>query len=190
MSQSSGSSYRSYTLEEYEHLEEGDDVRSELSRGRLVREPRPGALHSHIVMELAVLLRDFTRAHDLGMVVVEGGFRLSADPPTVRGPDIAFIAKERLPAFPPAGWWPFAPDLAVEIISPAGRLSDLHEKIFEYFEAGTRAVWVVDTRNRSVTVYNSLTDIAIVRAPAVLTGGMVLPGLKLSLDAFLPPAEP
>ena len=50
MSQSSGSSYRSYTLEEYEHLEEDDDVRSELSLGRLEREPRPGAPRSHIIM--------------------------------------------------------------------------------------------------------------------------------------------
>lgn len=184
---SSGRSHRSYTLEEYERLEEPDEFRSELSRGRLVREPRPGALHSHIVMELGVLLREFVRALSLGTIVVEGGFRLSEDPPIVRGPDIGFIAQERLPTSVPASWWPLAPDLAIEIVSPAGTLSKLQLKIFEYFDAGTRAVWVVDVRTRSVTVYNSLTDIAIVRAPALLTGGALMPGLELSLDSFLPP---
>lgn len=187
MSRSSGSTHHSYTLEEYEQLVEPDEFRSELSRGRLVREPRAGGLHSHIVMELAVLLRNFTQRHDLGMIVVEGGFRLSVDPPTVRGPDIGFVAKERLPASIPDSWWPFAPDLAIEIVSPAGRVSALHEKIFEYFETGTRAVWVVDVRTRSVTVYNSLDDITIIREPQLLTGGTIMPGLELSLDAFLPP---
>lgn len=188
MSRSSGSA-QLYTLDEYEQLDEPDELRSELSCGRLVREPRPGALHSDIVMDLGILLREFVRERSIGKIVVEGGFRLSADPPTVRGPDIAFIAQDRLPPVVPAGWWPFAPDLAIEIISPSGSVSALHEKIFEYFEAGTRAVWVVDARTRSVTVYNSLTDIAIVRAPALLTGGTVMPGLELSLDAFLPQPE-
>jgi Uma2 family endonuclease len=187
MSRSSGSTHHSYTLEQYEQLVEPDEYRSELSRGQLVREPRAGGLHSDIVMELAVLLRDFVKKHDLGKIVVEGGFRLSVEPPTVRGPDIAFIAKERIPEMVPESWWPFAPDLAVEIVSPAGRVSALHEKIFEYFETGTRGVWVVDARTRSVTVYNSLSDITIIRAPALLPGGAIMPGLELSLDAFLPP---
>lgn len=178
--------HRYYTLEEYEQLVEDDRYCSELSRGRLVREPRPGALHSHLALELAVLMREHVRQHDAGMVVVEGGFRLSTDPPIVRGPDIAFISKVRLPATMPTSWWPLAPDLAVEIVSPARRLSALQEKIFQYFDAGARGVWVIDTRTRSVTNYASLSDIAIVRAPGLLSGGDILPGFALSLDSFLP----
>ena len=179
-------SQRRYTLEEYARLDDPAEFWSELSRGRLVREPRPGGVHSEIIMELAVLLRDFVRARSLGKIVVEGGFQLSIDPPTVRGPDIAFIAAERLPASIPAGWWPSAPDLAIEVLSPRRRAAPLQLKIFQYFEAGTRVVWIVDAGTRSVTIYNSLADISIVRAPALLSGPCILPGLELSLDAFLP----
>lgn len=125
MTRSSGSAHHFYTLDEYERLVEPDEFRSELSRGQLVREPRPGGLHSYIVMELAVLLHDFARKYDLGMVVPEGGFRLSIEPPTVRGPDIGFIMKERLPSSVPAGWWPLAPDLAIEVVAPSGTLSPI-----------------------------------------------------------------
>ncbi len=37
---------RTYTLEEFERLDERDEYRSELVRGMLVREPPPGACHT------------------------------------------------------------------------------------------------------------------------------------------------
>ena len=174
------------TAEQYEGLVEDDRYRSELSRGRLVREPRPGALHSLVAFELGVLLREFVSKHQLGKVDVEAGFRLWAEPLTVRGPDVAFISKERLPDEIPESWWPFPPDLAIEVVSLGKTLTELQEKILEYFEAGTREVWVVEPRTRSVTVYRSLSDISIVREPDVLRGGALLPGLELQLNAFLP----
>jgi Uma2 family endonuclease len=173
------------TLNEYERLTEDDRYRSELSRGRVVREPRPGALHARIAFELGVLLRDFVNANDLGRIEVEAGFRLSEQPPIVRGPDVSFISKARLPAEIPVSWWPFAPDLAVEVVSPAKSLSDVQEKIFEYFEAGTRQIWVVDVRTRSVMVYRSLSDIRIMRAPNIIEADEILPGLRLDIDSFL-----
>ncbi|HUP89962.1 MAG TPA: Uma2 family endonuclease [Longimicrobiales bacterium] len=186
MSHSFTSMPHTYTLAQYAQLDDDDGYWSELSRGYLVREPQPGALHSDVVMELGVSLRAYVRKNDLGRIVVEGGFRLSIDPPTVRGPDIAFISKARLPDVVPVSWWPFAPDLAIEVVSPGRSLSTLQEKILEYFDAGTRAVWVIDLRTRSVTSYASLSDISIIRAPATLTGGELLPGFSLQLDALIP----
>jgi Uma2 family endonuclease len=174
------------TAEQYERLHEDDRYISEMSRGLLVREPRPGALHSRVAFELGVLLREFVKANDLGTVEVESGFKLSESPLTIRGPDIAFIRKERLPAELPVSWWPLAPDLAIEVVSPGKTLSELHVKIFEFFEAGTREIWVVESRTRSVTVYRSLSDIAVIREPEMLYGGVLLPGLRLPLDSFLP----
>ena len=89
-------------------------------------------------------LRAYVSAHDLGSVETECGFRLSEDEPTVRGPDVAFIARDRLPAQIPGGFWPFAPDLAIEVASPSNSLSDLQQKVLEYFDAGSRMVWVID----------------------------------------------
>ena len=174
------------TAEQYEQLIENDHYISEMSRGMLVHEPRPGALHSRIAGNLLLLLQPFVRELDLGKIEVEAGFRLSAEPLTIRGPDVAFIRKDRLPSRIPVSWWPFAPDLAIEITSPKKSAAYLHDKIADYFDAGTREVWVVEPRKRTVTIYRSLSEISIVRALDVIEGGDLLPGLTLALDAFLP----
>jgi Uma2 family endonuclease len=173
------------TLDQYQRLVEDDRFRSELSRGMLVREPRPGALHSRIAFELAVILRDYVNANDLGRVEVEAGYRLSEQPPSVRGPDVSFISRERLPADVPVSWWPFAPDLAVEVVSPGNKVAAVQQKILDYFDAGTRQIWLVDAASRSITVYRSLSDIRIIRAPDVLVADDIFPGFELALDALL-----
>jgi Uma2 family endonuclease len=42
-----------------------------------------------------------------------------------------------------------APLLCVEILSPEDRLSRMEEKLEEYFQMGTRAVWVIDPRTQT-----------------------------------------
>ena len=60
-------------------------------------------------------------------------------------PDISFIAKERLQGVKrlPKGYFQGSPDLAVEILSPSNTVEEIHDKIVEYFESGTRLVWVI-----------------------------------------------
>ena len=58
-----------------------------------------------------------------------------------RLPDVAFVAADRIPAWgEPEGMWPFAPDLAVEILSPTDLYEKVSGKIREYFAAGVRQV--------------------------------------------------
>ena len=174
------------SLTQYEQLREDDAYRSELSRGRLVREPRPGAPHGRVVINVAAELRSYVLAHELGSVEVECGFRLALDEPTVRGPDVAFIARERLPADVPNGFWPFAPDLAIEVASPSNSLSALQEKVLEYFEAGSRMVWVIDPHSRTALVYHSPREITLLRDTELLEGDPVVPGFRVRLSAILP----
>lgn len=170
-----------YTLQEYENLQEADGYASELSHGLLVREPRPGVRHSQVVGNVFAELRAHVLADQLGSVLVECGFRLALEPPTVRGPDVAFVSKARLPAEVPIGFYPFAPDLAVEVASAANSLSEMQQKVIEYFEAGARLVWVIDPQSRTALVYKSLSDIALLREDDILTGGDVVPGFALQL---------
>lgn len=72
-------------LEEYTRLPEEDAFLLELSRGRLVREPRPGARHGAIVLNLVQELNPFVREHGLGRVVVEAGFLRGILAPSQRG---------------------------------------------------------------------------------------------------------
>ncbi len=179
-------SERLLTLEEFERLPEEDGFDLELVRGRLVREPAPAPRHGQLSIELGAGLHVFARAHELGAVLANVGFVLAEEPPTVRAPDLAFVARERIPpeGFD-AGFWHVAPDLAVEILSPSNRYSEIQEKVTEYLEAGSRLVWVVDPRKRSVTVYRSRHDVRVLTGREELDGDPVLEGFRLPLgDLF------
>jgi Uma2 family endonuclease len=110
------------------------------------------------------------------------GFILSRAPDTVRAPDIAFVAEGRFETGLPFGYVPFAPDLAVEIVSPSNTASELQAKVLEYLEAGTRLVWVIDPRRETVMVYRSRDDIRILGRDDELDAADVLPGFKLALS--------
>jgi Uma2 family endonuclease len=76
------------------------------------------------------------------------------NPDTVRAPDVAFVSQERLEAVGEIeGYWPGAPDLAVEVISLGDSHVEVEEKVFDWLEAGTKMVFTINPRSRSVTVY-------------------------------------
>ena len=173
---------RSMSLEEFQRLPEEED-RIELVRGRLVREPRPGARHGWLTGRLVGELDRYIRERDLGLVVTETGFLLSDDPPTVRGPDVAFIPSEDLPsAGPTDGFWTVAPRLAIEVVSPSNAASEIRQKVLEYLAAGTLAVWVVDPATRTVAAYRSRENIRLLTETDEIEGGDVLPGFRLALS--------
>ena len=62
----------------------------------------------------------------------------------------------------PDGFWPCAPDLAVEVASPWDRPADVQIKLDEYFAAGTRLVWLVEPETRTVRIYRSAHDVRVV----------------------------
>jgi len=53
------------------------------------------------------------------------------------------------------------------------------QKVLDYFEAGSRLVWFVDPRTRTVTVHRSLREVAILREDDRLSGAPVLPDLDI-----------
>ena len=79
---------------------------------------------------------------------------------------------------------PFAPDLAVEVVSPSDRPADVAEKVEAWLAAGTRMVWVVEPANRTLTLHapgaaeQTLTD------QDMLDGGEILPGFSCKVGDF------
>jgi len=157
-----------------------DGHRYELVKGELLRMPPAGNIHGKRTMRLGWRLAQHVEANDLGIVfAAETGFRLASDPDTVRAPDVAFVIKTRVEDVGEfEGFWPGAPDLAVEVISPGDSYTEVEEKVEEYLQAGARAVWVVDPRRRTITVYRSLTDITILTENDTLEGGDLIPGFS------------
>ena len=164
-----------------------DGGRSELVKGEIVRMNPTGGTHSAVAIRIGRLLDEYVEAHDLGVCGAETGFILQRNPDIVRAPDVAFVATSRIPATGvPGTYWPFAPDLAVEVVSPSDRLADVHVKIAEYFAAGTRLVWLVEPAARVVRSYRSPHDIEVIGDDGDLSGGDVLPGFRSAVRRLFP----
>jgi Uma2 family endonuclease len=161
-----------------------DDNRYELVQGRLVCMAAAGGLHGKIASRVDHRLRDFVEASGLGEVcTAETGFRLAQNPDTVRAPDVAFVARERIPAAGvPEGFWPFAPDLAVEVVSPSDRFDDVMSKVQEYLNAGTRLIWVLHPRTQSAMAYRPIGEVRLLWGQDELSGEDVLPGFRCRVE--------
>jgi Uma2 family endonuclease len=160
-----------------------DGHRYELIRGELRQMAPAGPTHGRLAMRLAAHLFQHVETHHLGTVyAAETGFQLTQNPDTVRAPDVAFVSRQRLEAVGETeGYWPGAPDVAVEVISPSDRYTDVEDKVVEWLEAGSRMVIVVNPRQRSVTVYHSRTGVVRLTEEDMLEGGDVVPGWQLPI---------
>jgi Uma2 family endonuclease len=145
-----------------------------------------GYEHGQIVGALHGALWVFVKQAQLGDVVGgETGFLIAHDPDTVRAPDVAFIRAERVPAAPERGFFDGAPDLAVEVVSPGDRASEVLAKVRDWLEAGCQVVWVVDPGTRTVQIYWRPNHAEILTIDDDLRGAEVVPGFKLPLvDVF------
>jgi Uma2 family endonuclease len=165
-----------------EQLLRAQDIgRCELVRGELRLLIPPSADHGRVAMRLGRAIADHVEAHSLGTAyAAETGFFLSREPDTVRAPDVAFVRSGRA-ATPERGYYPGAPDLAVEVLSPDDRPGYVKEKVAEWLEAGARAVWVVDPRKRTVTVHGTRRKPRVLGEGDPLRAGAVLPGFEIGV---------
>ncbi len=161
-----------------------DGYRYELVRGELRKMPPAGAYHGRTALKIGASLLNYVSANQLGEVyATETGFRIGSDPDHVRAPDAAFVRRERVAAAGEvAGYWPGAPDLAVEVISPSDRYTEVEEKVDDWLAAGTRLVALVNPRNRTVTLRRPGQDPVILTEPDTLDGGDVVPGWQMAVS--------
>lgn len=170
------------TAEDLLHMPDSADQRFELVLGELVSMPPPKFDHATTASIIDTLLSLHVRPNRLGAVAVELGCILRRDPDTLRIPDVCFIRAERVAASAVADeYWPGAPDLAVEILSPDDRYREVRDKVAEYLEAGTSLVWVVDPRADTIEIHEPMKPPVILSVGDQLTGGEVLPGFQVSL---------
>ena len=173
------------TAEELWEMPEKPGVRFELVEGEVIEMPGLGALAALIVGRVYNLVHASVQEQRLGLVFLSGlGYLLHRRPDVVRLPTCSFLSWDRIPEELPDGYWPGAPDLAVEVVSPSDTVSELGEKVDEYAAAGVRAVWIVDPANRTVTVHETGRSVRILREGDVLDGGEVVPGFQFPVVAI------
>ena len=162
------------------------DKRTELVRGvMVVREPA-GFRHGDVAMAIAARMHMFVSQRDLGRVLAaETGFKLFTNPDTVRAPDVAFVRHDRIPDPPPRGFAPFAPDLAVEVLSPDDRPGEVLEKVADWLNAGTRLIWEINPERRAARAYRADGTVSVLTDADSLDGEDVLPGFTCTLREIL-----
>ena len=163
-----------------------DGMRHELIAGELRTMTPTGAEHGGIVAALTEMLGGYVRSRRLGRVLTgESGFLLGRDPDTVRAPDLAFISRERAAA---AGrvrdYWPGAPDLAIEVVSPNDRYTDVDAKVAMWLAHGASLVLVVNPRRQVVSVHRSPDQSRILTTTDTFADDEVVPGWQLPVAAI------
>ncbi|MEX0784972.1 MAG: Uma2 family endonuclease [Dehalococcoidia bacterium] len=146
---------KTLTAEEFYQLPDPPEGgKMELVCGRVVTHMPVGGEHGSIALSVGSDLRSFVREHGLGLAGVEVGFRLFEVPDTVRAPDAHFVRADRLfDGRMPKSFYPGYPDLAIEVVSPDDRDTEIQEKVDDYLLGGTPRVWVVRPERQSVTVH-------------------------------------
>lgn len=154
----------------------------ELIDGTLV-EKAHGFKESCVSGEILGEVGAFVDAHDLGVLTGATGL-LRLRKGVVRSPDLAFVHWDRFPGrkIPRVEIPTLAPDLAVDVLRLGNTPGEMHRKRQDFFRAGTRLMWIVDTDQRSATAYTTpdVPDVVIDQDGA-LDGGAVLPGFTLPL---------
>ena len=160
----------------------------ELILGEVVELTPPGVRHGRIQARMARLLEEFVDRSRLGdFVTTESGYRLRSEPDTVRAPDVAVVSAARVADYEDEiGYLPFAPDLAVEVVSPSDSFADVETKARMWLEHGTRMVWVVEPDSRRVLVYETGKDRRDLALDEVLETGDILPGFSVPVTRLFP----
>ena len=124
----------------------------EYVKGELVPMSPPTRIHSKVSVKVIRYLDRHVDENQLGEVHVEANFQVENT------------------------GFPIPPDIAIEVVSPSDVQWRVVDKAFAYLDAGTRLVWILDPRSKTVTVYRSERDIALLTYEDTLTGEDVVPG--------------
>ena len=155
--------------------------------GTLETMPPTGGISGNREIKAGAYLLNWVESQDLGEVFSSStGFRLANT--AVRSPDVAFVAKGRLPK----DWdqredqfLDLAPDFVIEIRSKNDTLEKLKTKMVEYIANGVGLGWLIDRKNQQALVYRRDGSITQYPATAILSGEDVVPGFTLPLKRLL-----
>jgi Uma2 family endonuclease len=137
------------TVEQYRELPKREGVVQELHWGQVVTLTRPRMRHARLQSRLVRLLRP--KAEHLGVVESEVAFRALPEY-ELRAADVAFVSRSRWIATDDDDNLHGSPELVIEILSPSNTKSDIREKAALFLSTGAEEFWVVDPKQKSVTV--------------------------------------
>jgi Uma2 family endonuclease len=161
---------------------ERDLIRGQLrERGMTRRDRRHSRTTSRIARFLGLWL-DQLPGPKGEVLTGDAAFRLTRDPDTTAGIDVAYISHDLSARMPDSVFLiDGAPILAVEILSPSDKHGNIVEKIELYLEMGVAVIWIVDPDLRNVTVYRPRAEPVLFAASQDLVGDPELPGFRVKV---------
>lgn len=138
-----------FTYKDYKSLPESETKRYELVEGELIMVPSPNEYHQRVSGNLEFILREFVQERNLGRIY-DAPFDVHLGD-NVAQPDILFVFKERSYVITEEEI-KGAPDLVIEILSPATAERDRTYKKVLYARYGVREYWIVDPKKKIIEV--------------------------------------
>ncbi len=177
---------------DFVHLPENANKWFELDRGEVIEMSSPTRLHGVVCTRMGRYLDQFLDDHGGGYVAGnDSGVILARHPDIVRGPDVAVFDDAQVMADVHPKYGEVAPILVIEVLSPNDRAVQVNRKIADYFQAGTKLVWLFDPESFSVIVHRLNGVPQILDITGTLDGEDVIPGFRCKLaDIYRLPHEP
>ncbi|MEI9972923.1 MAG: Uma2 family endonuclease [Ignavibacteriota bacterium] len=141
---------KTVTYDEWLRMPEVDDAIEEVVNGEIRIMPPAKWKHAYIVSRLDGALR--SQLDDSRAVIATGSFGLviCRSPLTSRIPDLAVFELSTL--IEHDGYIHSAPQLLVEVLSPANNRREREEKLADYATLGVPEVWVISPEARTVEI--------------------------------------
>jgi Uma2 family endonuclease len=162
-----------------------DAIGYEFVEGKPVPVMPASVTHGQLAAKVSYRLSKHVEQTGLtGTVCYDCGFVLGLphDPERMRGPDVSYIAREKIAAHAdPHRLLRCVPDLAIEIDLTSAKKPGGQQRILDYVEAGVPLVWVIDPRSRSAIAYRADGSARLVRENEVLDAEEIVPGFRLPL---------
>lgn len=131
---------------------------------------------------LGWFIEDYLRRNRIGILAgADGLSRLQ--PGRIRIPDLGLYLLERFPGgkAPSAAICDIAPDWAIEVLSRSNTRREMEQKREEFFSAGSRRIWIVDPRKRTIEDWTSPKSMTLHTADDTADLNDILPGFTLRI---------
>lgn len=158
----------------------------ELVRGRVIDLRYPPPYHGWVCCNVAGLLGNHDRGHELGYIMGYSGVITERDPDTLRGADVAFYSYAKVPkaSLERGRYLDVPPDLVIEVLSPDDRWPKVLAKVAEYLNAGVGVVGVLNPENRTLHLHEGDNPVRILNEDDELTLPALLGEFRVRVRQF------
>lgn len=160
------------------------DVTWELIEGQLKERPMTtrGPRHSEAIARISYVLSAWLESAEAGVggiVAGEARCRLTTDPDTIVGIDIAYFrGREHVDLPDDARFYDGPPVLAVEVLSATDTHEGINSRVRQFLAAGVPQVWIANPEFRTITVHKQGAEPVLYASRQQISAEPDLPGFN------------